>query len=285
MKLKLFFLLLFSLSAFFGVSAQNLHKVFEFAGELENSGQYEKAVLTYERVIFFDKKGLFRERVYSHIATCYFAAKDYDKAIEYYDLSYFSERNDSIRKELIFKKTAILILSEKFQPAIAELYNLPDSMSHSQDQRKNFYLGLASYGLNQFKDAEAYFIACMDRSGLEKETLLTLFKKVNKAGRINPRLSKFASMILPGSGQIYSGDLKNGLNSIFLLSAISLLALNTGVAYGFIDAAITVMPWFQRYYMGGYIRAEQIAVVRKNQKLEQLRSEILKIVASTKSQD
>ena len=285
MKLKVLFLLLFSLSVFSEISAQNLREIFEFAGKLENSGQYEKAILTYQRVLFFDRDGLFRERVYSNIASCYFSENEYERAIEYYDLSYFSEQNDSIRKELIFKKTAILILSEKFQPAIAELYNLPDSMSHSQDQRKNFYLGLASYGLNQFKDAEGYFIACMDRSGLEKETLLTLFKKVNKAGRINPRLSKFASMILPGSGQIYSGDLKNGLNSIFLLSAISLLALNTGVTYGFIYAAITVMPWFQRYYMGGYIRAEQIAVIRKNQKLEQLRSEILKIVASTKSQN
>lgn len=117
----------------------------------------------------------------------------------------------------------------------------------------------------------------------DRGAIHSVFKKVYKAERINPAFSKIANMIIPGSGQIYSGDFKNGLNLTLLLSLLGLLAVNTGVNYSFMDAVITIMPWYQRYYMGGYTKAEQIGIKRKDQKQEQLKSELLTLIASTKN--
>jgi hypothetical protein len=41
------------------------------------------------------------------------------------------------------------------------------------------------------------------------------------------------------------------------------------------DAFITVMPWFQRYYTGGYRKAEAIAIAEKQRRRRQLYERLL----------
>ena len=63
-------------------------------------------------------------------------------------------------------------------------------------------------------------------------------------------------MIIPGSGQIYAGDWRNGLNSLLLTGGLMTLGIYTISAAGFIDGIVMVGPWYQRYYTGGFKRAE-----------------------------
>ena len=76
-------------------------------------------------------------------------------------------------------------------------------------------------------------------------------------------------MIVPGSGQLYSGKLKSGINS-FLLTGAALTAFAIiNVRYSFIDAILGVFPYYQCYYTGGVINAQKMAENKnKMRKLE-----------------
>ena len=69
------------------------------------------------------------------------------------------------------------------------------------------------------------------------------------------------SLIIPGTGQLYSGDIKNGLNSLLLLSGI--FYLGTIVSS---SALVLIVPILCRYYIGGIVHAKQIADRKREEK-------------------
>ena len=66
-------------------------------------------------------------------------------------------------------------------------------------------------------------------------------------------------MCLPGLGQFYAGDIKNGINSLVINALFVGLFTYSFVTISPIDAYFSVLPWFQRYYKGGYTKAGIIA--------------------------
>ena len=94
----------------------------------------------------------------------------------------------------------------------------------------------------------------------------------------NNKVAKFLSVLIPGAGQIYSNDLKNGINSLALNSAILYGGYLISIRYSLLDAVITVFPWFIRYYKGGYKNAEIIANKRFSMKKEKTLKQLLEII-------
>ena len=84
-------------------------------------------------------------------------------------------------------------------------------------------------------------------------------------------------MIIPGLGQFYAGDIRDGLNSLIISSAFMYLGINTALQYSFIEAT-SVVPWFARYYMGGYNHAKIIMENRIEEKQFSIYQQILKII-------
>jgi hypothetical protein len=58
------------------------------------------------------------------------------------------------------------------------------------------------------------------------------------------------------------------------------LGFNTAINLTLLDALMTVAPWFQRYYMGGFNRAENIAAVRFKNKQNKVYLNILEVYNS-----
>ncbi len=83
-------------------------------------------------------------------------------------------------------------------------------------------------------------------------------RQAERVAKKNPKTARVLSMILPGAGQFYAGDIKNGLNSLLLNALLGFWFVTTGLAYTFVDAAATVTPWLFRYYGGGIRRAGEI---------------------------
>ena len=82
-------------------------------------------------------------------------------------------------------------------------------------------------------------------------------------------------MIMPGLGQIYVGDIKNGLNSFILSAGLFALGLRSAYINNPLDAAISVLPWFQRYYQGGFKKAELIAIAKIQEKRYKIYNQLL----------
>ena len=260
------------------VKSQTVDETLVFADKQFNLKNYNLALKEYRRVLFFsDKQNL--SDLYRRIAKLYFVQSNFLQAAHNYELAYKTSNNDSLKITFIFKKASCYILDYKFRMATFELMNLPDSTDRIYTNRKNFYFAVCYWGLEEFDMAQAYFMRIIpENCHGDKEKIAMLFSEKKNLYRPNPKTAKIMSQILPGSGQIYAGDFKNGINSLLLTGSFAFLGVYMSEYYSFFDAFLTSFTWFLRYYQGGYKKAEQIATHKRNKRRNSTYKEILRII-------
>ncbi|MEX0883843.1 MAG: hypothetical protein WDZ72_10255 [Cyclobacteriaceae bacterium] len=282
MKLKIYFILIIEVCFCYDAAAQDLHQTYSYANELLRLEQFEPALLTYHRVLFFGD-GAYQEKIYQQMGNCYYQLGEYDQAARYFDLAYFKEENDSIRTELTFKKTSSLLLDKNFTYAQMELLNLPDSLSSYFSQKRDFYSGITYFGLEDFSDSKQYFLKAIPETEPDgRSKLEAVFDRLEKVEKINPNKARILSMFIPGLGQIYAGNWGAGINSFILNGGLIALGVHTAVQFTIFDAAITILPWYQRFYMGGYMGAEKAALDKIASKRGEIYGEVMEVIEDTK---
>ncbi len=274
LNLILFVLILISTAS--TVNSQTSEQTLIFADNQFNNKNYEIALEHYKRVLFFEKEQN-NFYIYNQIANIYNEIDDYGGAIKYYDLSLNSCKNDSMKFELIFKKANCYILLSDFNYALIDLYAISDSLSPTLLSRKHFYLGVCFYGLENYKSAEKYFIKSLPP---QEESIKKLFENENKFYRPNPKTAVILSFVFPGAGQIYAGDTKDGINSFLLSSLIATATVYIASAYAPIDA-ISLLPWFTRFYQGGIYNAKETAERKRQENRNEIFNKILKEMQTT----
>jgi tetratricopeptide (TPR) repeat protein len=223
---------------------------------------------------------VYNYHIFNRLADIHYKNRDYKKAVVFYSHALNNTTNDSLKKRHLFQKADCYILLNKYQYALAELLSFNDSILKSIEIRhKEFLMGMAYYGLEDFQKSKQYFLNALHENNAEGHVRIEeIFSKRKFLHRPNPKLALILSLILPGMGQYYAGDIKNGVNSFILLSGIVYLGISIAVKYKFIDAVISVFPWYQRYFQGGYTKAEKIALRKRQAKRSERFNEILLIV-------
>ena len=259
-KYAIFCSLIISILGATNLNAKQLDKLVSFADQQFELGNYKLAAMEYNRAIFFgdDRQDL----LYLKIAESYFHLQNYPLSLAFFDKSYYASSADSIQSEAILGKSFCFILKDQYMLALAELMNLKDSLPVNQEIKASFYTGLAYFGTTDYPKAEAAFSSCLTTMNKKADVGLINqeFETISKSRkRYNPTTAWFLSLIIPGSGQLYSGEIKEAANSMVLLGGLIYITIRLSVNYSFFEAAITVLPWFQRYYIGGANRAERYA--------------------------
>jgi tetratricopeptide (TPR) repeat protein len=252
--------------------AQNLEETIYFADSQVKFENLTTALKGYERAVFFSdgKKDLY---LFSQIAKISYLKTDYETAQKYFGLAYNQTDNDSLKTELLFSKASCQILNKNFQFALIDLFSINDSSEIIQ-KRLTFYLGTCYFGLEDFNKAKTYFESCVESKDKQKVSEMFSGKKLLTP---YPEKAKIMSMIIPGLGQTYAGDLKSGLNSLLLTSGLIVLGINIGISYRPVDAIFSVFPWYQRYYTGGFGKAEDIAIKKRQSKRSAVYNYLLKL--------
>ncbi len=269
-------LILFILISEFGFS-QDIKQSFDFANELYEKQDYVGAAVTYRRVIYFDKAEEYRKHCYKNIADCLYETQQYEEAADYYELAFFQQKTDSSKAEILFRKLSCYLIQNSFEYAEVELLNLPEKLTEEQKRRKIFYSALLNFSTEKYDDSKKEFLQLIDTTNIESRNRIeALFIKNTKISKLSPRKARILSMIIPGLGQFYAGDFKNGANSILLTAGIGVWGVVAAVrSTSPIDALFTMVPWFQRYYSGGYKKAEIIAENQKKKRRAKVYNEIL----------
>ncbi len=265
--------ILFSIKA----SAQDAVATLHYADFLFDQKQYESALLSYQRVLFFNP-GNVNTDCYIRMADCYSAIDSLHKSNACYDLAYFSTENDSIKDALLFKRIENLIILKEYKIALQDIYAV--EISSATEQRKaDFYQACIHYGLNDFAGSEHYFSILFDST--QAPDLYMRYKKILKELRhvnnLNPNAAMIMSIIIPGTGQFYAGDFKNGLNSITVTSLFMYITIRSVMAVGILEGMTTAFPLYYRYYTGGYKRAKAIAEERKNYRRARVYQKLLRL--------
>jgi hypothetical protein len=263
------------------LSSQTFEETINFADKQYNLANYQLAVKEYQRALYFSN-GIKVDYLYRQIAHSFFKNQQFSQANYFYDLSYKSTINDSLKSEIIFNKSQCFLLSGDYKRSVYELTGLGNKLSDYFEDKRNFYYGVSYFGLEEFKKSEEYFLLLVNEDSGSYQEIKELFSLKKNLYKPNPITAKTLSMILPGSGQIYSGDFKNGFNSILLTGGLATLGVLMYNQYSLLDAILTVFPWFFRYYQGGYEKVKNIAHDKRAIRRDKTYKKVLEIINESK---
>ncbi len=255
--------------------AQTVDESLLFAREQVAAGHTSLALKTYQRVLFFSGDR-YRDECQRQLAALYADLGDFERSTFYCDLLYQSAGTDSLRYEALFSKTGLLMLQNQYKKALLELLSLPKNLPDPWMSRKQLYLGAAHFGIHEFDLARADLLPLFSTTDIAgRAEFERLMHQAERVSRKSPKTARVLSMILPGAGQFYAGDYKNGINSLLLNALLGYWFVSTGIAYTFVDAAATVTPWLFRYYGGGIRRAGEILEKKKEERLRKVFRKVL----------
>lgn len=283
MRFRILFSIAFSFLLTPPIQAQDLETTIELGERYFSSGQIPEALYTYQRAVFYSPSGA-DAGLLLRIAECFEIEGDFDRSIEYFDHAFFSESSDSLRTEILFKKAISFIKTGNYHFALIELLGIESKEGTLTDRRRSLYLASSYFGLDDYSNSESYFLKALPNNTPEAyKKVESIFQKKSNFSRPNPSLAMWLSVFIPGVGQFYAGDWVAGINSFLLTGSLVGLTFYLTGLYHPIDAMLTALPWFQRYYQGGFGQAEKIAGLRRTRNRNVKFQEILDIIMASNS--
>lgn len=277
MPLKTFIFVINVLLFAFPVQSQDLKSTFFQAQKYMDRGDTDKAISAYRRVLFFDSTRQYYKETTLHLGQCYQQSGDYKKAHHYYDLSYNVLIDDSLRIHVVLKKTFLYLLQDQPRMAYLELSSLPRNLPAHFCRQRSLYLGVIHYKEEDYEPSFYHFEQALEKHPALVDSLNHYYAAVLEADRLNPSLAGYLSLIIPGLGQLYAGYPGEALNSLIVTSGFMIIYLYTMQVYTIFDAVLSIYPWFHRYYMGGFFRAQELARQKKEQRKQDILYHILEL--------
>lgn len=241
----------------------------------EQAQQYPLALYHYNKAAF-DIHPAVDASLSINIGRCHLHQGDLSSAARFFDLAFFNSPNDSIKMESLLWKTKTLLAEQSPGLALAELLQYEAPTDEAQALLYHFYKGVCHFEMEQYTQAEASFLAIVKDSA----ALQAHFDQPKKFNRPNSRWAMVMSAALPGSGQLYAREPKEALNSVLINSIFIYYSIRIAALYTPLDAFIAVLPWFQRYYVGGYNRASILArdrmYLNRQKYLEAIMAEVVR---------
>jgi len=279
-----FFLL--SAILFCTIHAGTQDKALEVAEKFFNSENYYDAITEYRRYIFFNSEKKDNSISYAHykIGLAYRNQGKWDESLNAIRRSIHTANTEYIRDERKIDLAIVLIASGNY--SAAEFYlikieifsNIPELK-----QKAAFFRGVSaiySFKWEQARNAfQIYFNNHPERKYAEVgKKLDSLLNKAQNLIYKSPKLAKILSTILPGSGQIYSGDWCNGINALAINTVTGYLLVNDLVKRRYLDAIFNSLFIFERFYRGNRYHAEELAKKYNKNINQKFTEKILEII-------
>ena len=227
---------------------------------LEN---YDAAITEYKRFLFFNSDHPRSGEVQFKIGLAYRAQEWWAEAVEAMIAAIELTTATELQAEMRVELAVTLIASGAYDLALIELIKVDmQSQSARLRQRARFLRGIAY--LYQFKWEQArsvflaYFDAIPSAAGAAAE-IDTFFAEALNLPQKSEKAARLLSTLLPGLGQTYAGDWKNGLNALLLNGLLGYVTLNAAIDRDYDDALLSFFFLFYRYYGGNRYRAAEAA--------------------------
>lgn len=250
-----------------------------FASKQYKAGNYDLAIKELLRVSFLMDS--VAPEIQMQLADCYSLKGDWSNARLYYDQVYRSSTDANLQTKARFRKISSLISESNYKQALIDLYSINDSLRKKNAVEVNLLFAICHFGLEEFEKSENYFKLAVGDNEQAQFKIDSVFNQKKLFRKPNPALAYTLSLIIPGLGQVYAGDVGEGLNSFFLTEAFLVLGLVVSFEYSLIDAVVTILPWYQRYYLGGLDNSREIATNKRQMRRSEAYKKILGIVKET----
>jgi tetratricopeptide (TPR) repeat protein len=273
-KLLTIILIIFSAGKLY--SSLPVDSLLAFADKQYMVGNYESAVKEYLRIAYF--RDFSNPSIQLRLANSYYRTGDWETARLYYDQVFRLTESDSILIQSKLSKISSLVSETKYKQALVDLFNINDSIYQKHHYEIDILCAICYFGLEDFDKSNLYFKHAVGNNLQAQAKIDSIFSSKQALYRPNPKTAYILSIIVPGLGQIWSGEWSDGLNSFFLAESLLLLGVIVAFNYSVIDAIISVTPWYQRYYMGGLNNTWELATMKRQKNRSDSYRTILSIV-------
>lgn len=215
---------------------------------LEN---YDAAITEYKRFLFFHGDDTQAAETYHRIGLAYRAQGLWQNAIVAMRNAMLQASTLKEKSEYQLDLAVILIAAKNYDLARLELIKVMLRNADVQQTRRSYFLQAVA-NIYQYRWEEAREAT---KNYTEDEILDKLFDEAENLQQKNKLLAKVLSAVIPGTGQIYAGKWRSGINALILNGVLGYVAVDTVLEGKYIDAALWSYFIFQRYYRGNLYRA------------------------------
>lgn len=240
----------------------------QFADQLYQDENFDVSITEYQRFLFFHAEHVYTFYAYYKIGMAYKQMHKWKSATSFLRYALHSNIPTELRQRIRYQLALVLIAEGDFDVAQIELFKLSSGKYSSQitDAAKLIY-GLLLTNQKKWQDAKISFKQFHSREGLNLELADYLRKievqldhLIKQPQKKSPKLAKWLSTFVPGSGQIYSGKLLTGLNALALNAGTTYFLWHTIEAQSVRDAILVFSFVWLRYYSGNRLHAEEAAI-------------------------
>jgi tetratricopeptide (TPR) repeat protein len=226
-----------------------------------------EAVTEYKRFVFFNPKGEKAAYAFYKMGLAYRSEHKWEEAVDALKTSILATEDPKIADERRIVLATTLIASGNYSLARLELLKVSETPLRPGSL---YFYGIASLYMSDWDEARdafgefysRYAHGQMTDRAEEIERVLVSAESSHKSAG----LARFLSAIIPGLGQTYAGDWRDGLNALVLNGlAIGLIA-NAIHRKDYRDAAL-ISSISIRYYTGNVYNAE-LDVRKYNESLD-----------------
>ncbi len=248
-KVIVFLLLSISIIA---QDASVLNQQFTIAGELQTQGRLYDAVTEYERLLCFDTNHQYVFEANKNIAACYRRGVKFKEAINYAGASLRYAKNPTAIHEMKIELVKLHILNRTFSSASNILNGMEkDTLQTSGSSEIHYWRGWIHMFSNEWTKAADEFALVDSAQNLRQFCLQTDNKQYSVT------TLKILSAIVPGSGQMITGHVWNGLLSLGWNVLWGYLTIDAAIADRVGDALLIGDLLWLRFYTGSIENTEK----------------------------
>ena len=226
-------------------------------------GDYDAAITEYKRFLFFDANHPQAGDVQFKIGLAYRAQEWWVEAVEAMVAAVQLTTETELQAERRVELAVTLIASGTYDLALVELIKVDmQSQSARLRQRARFLRGIAYLYQFKWEQAQSVFQAYFDETPNAAEAATeidALFSDAVNLSQKSEKTARLLSTFLPGLGQTYAGDWKNGVNALLLNGVLGYVTLDAAIERDYDDAILSFFFLFHRYYSGNRYRAAEAA--------------------------
>lgn len=252
-KCVVFSVLAAAFSLFCGPTATGEDTPHSLGAHFFKLGNFDAAITEYKRFLFFHPNDPRMGETHRNIGIAYREQRHWEEAVGAMRTAVQYALDLEEQSEYQLDLAVILIANQNYDLGRLELIKARMRNPATPVHRRTLFLEAVAF-IYQFRWAEARNVL---RHYTTDEKLDTLLENAVNLPQKSARLAKVLSTILPGSGQVYAGDWRNGLNALALNGVLGYLTVDTVLARHYLDAALLGGAVFSRYYRGNIFRSDE----------------------------
>lgn len=238
------------------IQSQDQLKIqYDYANTLYTSGRFYDAITEYKRLLFFDDSRENISDVNLNIGLCYKAGAKLDDAIKYFSIAEINSKDDVQKYSAKIEIVKANILRKTTVRALQILDEMEKEAAYSSKiDSLNYWRGWAYIFEDDWENASKSF------SKINPYHELKIVSERVIKDKYSVTFAKVISYILPGSGQIYTGNYLSGVMSLGYNILFGYLTVNSFVEERVFDGIATGSLLWLRFYRGNIQNAEKFAI-------------------------